>query len=306
MVLDEKALLKPLRWKKPRRVFVTSVSDPFHPAVTDEMLDRLFAVMAEADWHTYQLLTKRPERMREYCTTFVKRHSNEDAPGILDRTAWPLPNLWLGVSVEDQAAADERIPHLLKTPAAVRFLSGEPLLGPVDVERWLNIVWQCCGCKGYFTGRHRKICPDCGREGYWTGSHAFNGRGRKPHPVVPPQSGRGIDWVIVGGESSLKARPMHPDWVRGLRDQCDAACVPFFFKQWGEWLGGEWEDTGDHGRFIPASDSDQVLLYRGGTAREHWFDEEQWPDGPGAYRVGKKAAGHFLDGREHLDIPEGR
>ena len=310
--LVENRLTAPLRWRRPRRVFVTSVSDPFHQSVTDEMLDRLFAIMALCPQHTFQLLTKRPERMREYLAGCEARvagwtvtyaantgpngdtprshpplrmgpwtgNTVMDAPHPIGFETWPLPNVWLGVSVENQDAADERIPHLLATPAAVRFISAEPLLGPVDLERWLTIVWQCRGCRGYFTGRHREICPDCGREVFWSGSHAFNGRGRNPNKVFPPQSGRGIDWVIVGGESGPKARPMHPDWARGLRDQCAAAGVPFFFKQWGEWL---------------CSDSVDQPTYRG---KHQYIGNHQH-----AFRIGKKAAGRMLDGVEHNAFP---
>ncbi|EME71421.1 Gp37Gp68 family protein [Paramagnetospirillum caucaseum] len=316
VVLDEKALFKPLHWKKPRRIFVTSIGDPFHPAVTDDMLDRLFAVMALAPQHTFQLLTKRPERMRAYldgAATPIRIASASVSMAVGDLRWsnpcgtdgwWPLPNVWLGVSVENQPAANERIPHLLATPATMRFLSCEPLLGPLDLERWLRIDWQCQGCKGFFRGRHRKICPDCGREEFWSGSHAFNGRSMKPNPVVPPQGGRGIDWVIVGGESGPKARPMHPDWAIALRDQCSAAGVPFFFKQWGEW-GPYDEDHCPATADIDPYDADE---------RGIWMT----PDGGRAnfgtrfnrnaqmIRIGKKAAGRRIDGREHLDVPMDR
>ena len=296
VALDEKALLKPLGWKKPRRIFVTSVSDPFHPAVTDEMLDRLFAVMALAPQHTFQVLTKRPERMRAYCNTLGRHHEVDRVSLVakqintvtgfhytLTSNGWALPNVWLGVSVENQQAADERIPHLLETPAVVRFLSCEPLLGAVDVARWLNIVWRCSYCRGYFTGKHLGTCPDCGKAGGWCGSHVFNGRGRDQNRVVPAQSGRGIDWVIAGGESGPKARPMHPDWARGLRDQCAAAGVPFLFKQWGEWAPAE-----------------TVHDLEGRRFREM---EEYIEPTNGMYRVGKKAASRLLDGVEHNEFP---
>lgn len=242
VVLDEKALMAPLHWQKPRRIFVTSGSDPFHPAVTDEMLDRLFAVMAEANWHTFQLLTKRPERMREYCMSFVDRHQNEAAPGILDRTAWPLPNLWLGVSVEDQASADQRVPHLLATPAAKRFFSCEPLLGPVDI-------------------------------------------------LVYGPNFETVDWVIVGGESGPKARPMHPDWARNLRDQCANAGVPFFFKRWGRWAPFRQEDLEWFSIRKAAG------AFKG---RRDIDDSVGWPMQSGKM----KATGHLLDGMEYREVPK--
>lgn len=176
-------LEQPLRWRDSRMVFVDSMSDLFHPAVPQEFIERVFSVMDEAQRHTFQILTKRPQRMAG-----LLRSDNNTWP------VWPLPNVWLGVSVEDQRYADLRISHLLATPAAVRFLSIEPLLSPVDITPWIE------------TGHDRG----------------------------------GIDWVIVGGESGPGARPMRPDWVRALRDQCDTAGVPFFFKQAGAVLGREW------------------------------------------------------------------
>lgn len=280
VVLDEAALLKPLRWKKPRKIFVTSIGDPFHPDVPDEWIDRLFAVMALCPQHTFQLLTKRPERMWEYmnglkqrafendCTTtdYILSHCIDDewwagmgrrVPG---RLKWPLPNLWLGVSVENQEQADQRIPHLLATPAVVRFLSCEPLLGPINFE----------GC--------------------WVDD---------PDPRVHINWLERLDWVIVGGESGPAARPMHPDWVRELRDQCNQAQTPFLFKQWGEWAPGE-----------------TVTRQTGWMPTASWFNDE-WrlseenlattdnhiDDEPDLYRVGKKAAGRLLDGVDHNGYP---
>lgn len=270
--LVEEKLTAPLRWKRPRRVFVTSVSDPFHPSVTDEMLDRIFAVMALAQQHTFQLLTKRPERMREYLAhscgriadAIIKlRRERGDhgsvvpLPHIRPGSAWwPLPNVWLGVSVEDQAAADERIPHLLATPAAVRFLSCEPLLGPVDIA-WA-VSWNRLNIAAGFLPRG--------------------------HFAPGLEHIRPLDWVIAGGESGPKARPMHPDWARGLRDQCKAAEVPFLFKQ-----NGEYRPTADGETWVPK------CLGGDGTI----FTQ----DGQTMRRVGKKAAGRLLDGVLHDAFP---
>lgn len=274
VVLDLPTLEKPLRWRKPRRIFVTSVADPFHPQITDEMLDRLFQVIAACPQHTFQLLTKRPERMRQYFAQFsscgprmgwITRNGERpksyggEAELIIPDDRWPLPNLWLGVSVEDQAAADERIPHLLTTPAALRFLSCEPLLGPVNLRQSLFPTPGPC----------------------WEGGE------------IP-----GIDWVICGGESGPKARPMHPDWARGLRDQCAAAGVPFFFKQWGEWHPAQimWSEA--HGKGEPC------VAWPDGTIA--WGREEDHGGlGCTLARVGKAAAGRLLDGREHLQFPMG-
>ena len=216
----EGTLLKPLSWKKPRRIFVNSMSDLFHENVPDEWIDRVFAVMALCQQHTFQVLTKRPERMLKYLREIqdddkdMQRLVNAayeiDPTGIGQSTelwSWPLPNVWLGVSCENQATADERIPLLIKTPTAVRFISAEPLLGAVDLR-----VLQ-----------HRREFE----------VNALTG----DHGVTRPLAGRSelkLDWVIVGGESGPGARPMHPDWARSLRDQCTAAGVPFFFKQWGD------------------------------------------------------------------------
>jgi protein gp37 len=207
VVLHPDRLELPLRWRKPRRVFVNSMSDLFHDDVPDEYIGRVFAVMAAAPRHTFQVLTKRHARMRALMRSgeffaLVSDHAIE-ALGM-DVLPWPLPNVWLGVSVEDQHWADIRIPALLDTPAVVRFLSAEPLLGPIDLTRWL--AGRCRYCDGI-------VIDDT--DGRCTGGD--------------------IGWVIVGGESGSGARPMHPEWARNLRDQCVAAGVPFLFKQWGEW-----------------------------------------------------------------------
>jgi len=277
--VDEKVLMQPLKWgpvfegihggvgvlkekrhrdgsvtvtrERPRRIFVENQSDLFGEWVTDEMLDRVFAVMALCQQHTFQVLTKRPERMLSYLSDTVPRGMglgrdvvtrisdlNDVAP-IEVRKLWPLSNVHLGVSVENQAAADERIPLLLQTPAAVRFISAEPLLGPVEFS---DVTYR----------------SDCIR-------------------ALGKPAMKGLDWVICGGESGPGARPMHPDWARGLRDQCKDAGVPFFFKQWGEW--------------VPTTDP-AVAVERGIPLSECMSN------------VGKKAAGAILDGKEHKAFPE--
>lgn len=179
----------PLRRKKPTMFFVNSMSDLFHEDVPDEFILDVWDTMNECRQHTFQILTKRPRRALEFSAWFqnldIERKQAREWAGRAASVA--LPNVWLGVSVENQQTADERIPLLLQTPAAVRFLSCEPLLGPVDL---------------------REYVPTMRNEGYVC-----------------------VDWVICGGESGPKARPMHPDWARGLRDQCQAANVPFFMKQ---------------------------------------------------------------------------
>jgi protein gp37 len=154
--------------------------------------------------------------------------SYRPAPGMQHAhlVPWPLPNVWLGVSAENQEWADRRIPELLRTPAAVRWVSAEPLLGPIDFTAWMppgHASWQCSGCLHYFSSPHREVCPACGRTGYWSGSHAGNGR----------PNGQPLSWVITGGESGPNARPAGLDWFRSIRDQCQSAGVAFFHKQHG-------------------------------------------------------------------------
>lgn len=181
VTLHPDRLEQPLRWRKPRTVFVCSMSDLFHEDVPEEWIDRIFSVIDEARTHTYLILTKRAERMYEYT-------HNE---AYID---WQWPHVWLGVTAENQAMADERIPLLLETPAAVRFVSLEPLLEQIYLKpQWLYYNCATPGMKDW----------------------------------------DGLDWVIVGGESGTGARPMRPDWARNLRDQCQEAGTAFFFKQWG-------------------------------------------------------------------------
>lgn len=186
---------RPLKWKKPRTVFVNSMSDLFHEAVPFSFILEVYAEASITPRHTYLVLTKRPERAAEFyewLRVYVNAH---DMGGFNGWFNGGMPNVWLGTSVEDQAAANSRIPHLLRCPAAVRFLSCEPLLGPVELGTWLDIG------------------PSEARFSY--------------SPGVFSQ----IDWVIAGGESGHGARHMHPDWARSLRDQCRTAGVPFFMKQ---------------------------------------------------------------------------
>jgi protein gp37 len=279
VVLVEQQLDQPLRWKRPRRIFVNSTSDLFHESVPDEWIDRIFAVMALAPQHTFQVLTKRPERMQQYLDCIdAEFHAGPDdlnerfgehcvqlsgdpcaAGWFEDHVNWPLPNVWLGTSIEDQATADARIPHLLDTPAAVRFLSAEPLLGPVD----LTMVPS------------HKIAPTVTiMINATTGEDGAGGKRAR------------LDWVIGGGESGPGARPMHADWARSLRDQCEAAGVAFFYKQAGEWLH-ETQATSDQWNPI------------GAAARNIHL----WDDGTMSLRIGKKAAGRLLDGREWNQMP---
>lgn len=198
---------QPLKWKAPRRIFVNSLSDLFHEDVPDEFIDQVMRAMANTKRHTYQVLTKRPARMLTYLSGWWKRCYQDFESGAYIPVN-PCPHIWFGVSVENQETADERIPLLLQTPAAVRFVSAEPLLGPVNIKKWV----ECCTCAP--DGEH---CDSC-----LYGS---------------------LDWAIVGGESGPGARPCDVAWIRSIKDQCKAAGVPVFIKQ----LGGYVVDRNDAG-----------------------------------------------------------
>jgi protein gp37 len=262
-------LAQPLRWRRSRRVFVNSMSDLFHASVPDDYIARVFAVMAATPDHTYQLLTKRPGRMRSLLSR--GELGTEGFPDMVEKAmaefthagleTWPLPNLWVGVSVEDQRWDKVRVPVLLRTPAAVRFLSCEPLRGPIDL---LGDITGGCKAAGPAVTHEPVSYPT----DYGTGVE---------HDCVHAV---GVDWVIAGGESGRHARPMHPDWARSLRDQCSAMGVPFLFKQWGEFV----HDVG------PA----ELSRYSYDTSLGDI----------GMWRVGKKRAGRLLDGRTHDEFPE--
>jgi len=254
-VLDYDRLTEPLHRKAPRAYFVDSMSDLFHEAVPDEVIDGVFAVMALSPQHLFMILTKRPERMRQYLSpgrahpvglaalgitlsSLARNRRSRVGAGttlagdVAHLEAWPLPNVWIGTSVEDQARADERIPLLLDTPAAVRFLSMEPLLGAVDLPRsWLR------GIAGENT------------------------------PVV--------SWVIVGGESGKGARPFDLRWAQSLRDQCAAAGVPFFMKQLGSHPVAPipWDKIGLAG--IPLSQEPVQIV---GYKHSHAANPDEWPE----------------------------
>lgn len=224
---------EPLTWKKPRRVFVNSMSDLFHEDVPDEFIDQVFAVMAIARHHTFQILTKRPERMAEYMSPrnkvediYAHWHSFSGGPQEVD--AWPLPNVWLGTSVENQATADERIPHLLKCPAAVRFLSVEPLLEAVNIRGHLmsGELPASCEC-GHGHGFTR--CPNYG--GVSTECHIQGCQCSGFRKANGPKSG--LHWIICGGESGPGARPCALHWIRSIVSQCKDAGVACFVKQLG-------------------------------------------------------------------------
>jgi protein gp37 len=213
----------PLKWREGKRIFVTSMGDLFHDEVPEAFILRVFGIMAATPRHTYQVLTKRPQRMAELLSKWTALEVSDAGRSTLAflkhreaeyeaarRCVWPLPNVWCGTTVEDQKNADERIPHLLRVPAAVRFLSVEPMLGPVDLTR---VVYDGVCAIDALRGLHG-----------WPSPHTTCER---------------VGWVIVGGESGRHARPMAMEWARELRDQCAAAGVAFFFKQDSARLPGQ-------------------------------------------------------------------
>lgn len=225
--LHPEVLDRPVRWTKPRRIFVNSMSDTFHADVPEEFLDALFAAMAVSPEHVFQVLTKRPHRAAEYLASPGRAGSvaaetargtdyPHDPPWPFVRpddlaARWPLPNVWIGTSIEDQERADARIPHLLRCPAAVRFLSCEPLLGEVRLRALGDSSFDAEGAPHY---------DALGGFSYW---------GNGDYGVDGPS----VDWVIVGGESGPEARPMYLDWARRIVEDCRSAGVAVFVKQLG-------------------------------------------------------------------------
>jgi protein gp37 len=275
----------PLHRSNPRRILVDPLSDLFHEQLADTTIDKLHAVIAVAHWHLFLVLSKRAERMAAYyrdpetprriageiealSTALLPRPAPpaitgrgsagrrlwagglarvryDAAGGPIGLHRWPLPNLWPGVSVEDEARM-ARIRHLVAMPAALRWVCFEPLLGPVRPEA----VPAGDACFDALRGGHYRL----------------DGRGRTIDVAGPPWSP--VDWIVVGGETGVAARPMQPDWARAVRDRCVAAGVPFFFKHWGEWA--------------PA----------GGDAAERPM-----------VRIGRRAAGRLLDGQSWNELP---
>jgi protein gp37 len=296
---NEPVLTDPLKWKRPRKIFVCAHGDLFHESVPFGWIDRVFAIMALASQHVFQVLTKRPDRMREYFADpntwgRIIAASDELKPsGLWNGNAYQLryeittngflPNVWLGTSVEDQARADERVPHLLATPAAVRWISAEPLLGYVHFG---YLLWP----NG--EGKSR------------TGISALVGARWENGELVErlPK----LDWIVVGGESGDGARPMKLDWARGIRDQCEAAGVAFHFKQWGNWVPFEILDDGTFSPPTSILAMGKWKRWEDNTSRFAAKDEVVSSFlKPGQFSIpsDKKTAGRLLDGVQHDGYP---
>ncbi|TWA71944.1 protein gp37 [Azospirillum baldaniorum] len=273
---------QPLAWNRKAakegrrmRVFCASLADVFDAEVPDEWRADLFALIAATPHLDWLLLTKRPKVMRDYADRAARCGEHWLADKGAPPVRWPLPNVWLGTTVENQAMAEARIPRLLATPAAVRFLSCEPLLGPVDLTRVVLGEMPVERC----------VDPRIERMRF-----TINALSGAPKSGIP-----GLDWVIAGGESGPKARPSHPDWFRSLRDQCADAGVPFLFKQWGEFAP---EGLCSQGWRVALDGQHHADPLPNGIGRH--------PSRDGScvmYRVGKKVAGRLLDGVLHDGYP---
>lgn len=323
--LNAQWLEQPLSWKRPRMVFVCAHGDLFHEDVPDGWIAYVWSIMMQCPQHTFQVLTKRADRMRAWVAKwndltgdddpmefknargpYAVRRAHPSGRGQLfadyldvmlklaggkipDGAAWPTfdwmhgwkywpgvaPNIWLGVSAEDQRRACERIPALLATPAAVRFVSAEPLLGPIRMTHLIS------------NGPPTEIDALTGISSVRSG-----------HERISTSQGASLDWVIVGGESGQDARPMHPAWARSMRDQCQTAGVPFFFKQWGAWEPYRHPDDGTIAPHVLASNG----ALSSGDRLEGCPARERPPWVP-VRNVGKARAGRLLDGIEWNEMP---
>lgn len=290
--LNYEALQIPSKWKKPRRIFVGSMSDIFHPKVSFSDRLSIWIEMMLNNHHNYLVLTKRPEIAKSFLERLYGINSKRESFFQPNR----FNHVWIGTSVENQEQADKRIPELLQIPAAVRFLSCEPLLGEINLRRIsLNGDIQ-------------------------TSINVLNGRSRFSKDI--PDYPHVIDWVIAGGESGPGARPLHPDWLRSLRDQCLRYQTPFFFKQWGDYV--PFQDT--YPPYVEACSSGELhdrhtISFTengdpsiGGKWAGHRFmsidDTMSYhmnePDrlDVNYLKVGKHKAGRLLDGKEHNEYPQ--
>lgn len=251
--LDPASLPIPLKWRKPRLIFVDSMSDLFHEALSWADIDQVLAIMALCGGrHVFQVLTKRPDRMRDYLNDPATRSRVELRAEMIEPGfkigAWPLQHVWYGTSIENQASAIARLPILLDVRAAVRFVSIEPLLRPVELGKAV------------------------------------------PSSALKPSGSSGLDWMIVGGESGPDSRPMHPDWARALRDEAVNLGIPLFFKQHGQFAehnpGGKRQRIGlmPNGRQVPVGTPGSVTLWKlGKKLAGDVLDGQRWQQFPTGY-----------------------
>ncbi|MCG5240073.1 phage Gp37/Gp68 family protein [Azospirillum doebereinerae] len=293
--LAEHVLDAPKKARRPRVYFVCDMADLFHPNVPWDWLDRIFATMAATPQHTYLLLTKRPDVLMAYAGLAVQCGEHWLAgQAVAQAVRWPLPNVWIGTTVTDQKDAAANIPLLLSTPAVMRFISAEPLLGPVDLTAIQRPFDDCLIQYDALDGRWHEV----------DGFSAGYGMER-------------INWVIAGGESGGSDRPAHPDWFRSLRDQCTAVGVPFLFKQWGEFR--EFDTGGPDVETVEADDQFSIpvgyhpcelgaikphFVTPDGRCFQHFHDIPEGTPARLMERAGKKAAGRVLDGRTWDQVPE--
>jgi protein gp37 len=325
VIMRQDQLDLPLKTKKPTVWFVAERSDLFHPSVPVEYLDRIFAVMAMSPQHTFMVLTKRPERMRDYFSGWVggSREVKTSSPNIMGELRLPFPNLWLGVTAENQEQADKRQNCIL---ASGRHPARIPALAPTQPGRQHPCRCQAGHAQDHAdlwqahrgsdqAGAYHRLCRPIKLEDFDKElGEPYIGRDylRVIHDPVQQEDVRGhIDWVICGGESGNKARPVHPDWVRSLRDQCAHAGVPFLFKQWGEWIECSSDSTAARSTphsgycspiaYTPFKEHHNSWCYQDGRCKSaRTLEEEGFCF---VAKVGKKAAGRLLDGKEHLEFP---
>lgn len=277
---------KPLRWNRKAehegtrlKVFCGSLCDIGDLEAPAEWFDETMNLVTNTPNLTWLFLSKRPETLKERLASFGKRYLPNTLPGCdaaKGLMPWPLPNLWIGVTTENQKMADKRIPILLNTPAIGRFVSIEPILGEIDFNQWMiddrHYMARCPRCDWIGSSRH------CGSGDYWPQDGCECPECGYECDNLPGD--RKIDWVILGGETGPNARPLNPHWVRTIRDQCQRCEVPFFFKQWGEF---------------------EYQLRQGVCAGMTYHDIQYYEP----IFVGKQKAGCLLDGREHKEFPEG-
>lgn len=288
------SLHKPLKNKKPTTYFVNSMSDLFHESVPFEFIYQVFSVMEHCPQHTFQVLTKRAARAVEYFEWVKKKARDMKGTWFADQ------NVWIGVSVENEATAAERIPLLARIPARVRFLSCEPLLGPVNLhlDRLVDVASNC----------ELPTFLDDGQVEYKSQTNP-----EWLFRQIP--LGKVINWVICGGESGPESRPMHPDWARSLRDQCQEAGVAFFFKQWGEyyttWFNVISQEPGFKMYTSYAQFTAKIWVGKGDICVDSQgkhckigsdFMSAAYPVAIMS-KVGKKKAGRLLDGQLHDAMP---